>query len=901
MKQSSKSRARTAARRPVEPLESRLLLAVFPVTNINDSGNGSLRDALNRANNTVGVDTISFNITSADKVIRPGSELPGLWDPTILDATTQPGYAGRPLVQIDGSNAGGGITGLKMWGGSTVKGLSITNFGGSALDLFNRGFGGNTIQANWIGADLAGNAAGNNGQGVGIWNTANNMIGGPSTADRNVISSSRGNGSLGVLIQGSAAVNNTIQNNYIGTDPTGALARGNKTTGVGIQDSPNNRILNNVISANGTDGVIILNANATGNVVQGNIVGLDATGTKALGNVWYGIEVQSANNAIGGTTAAQRNIFSANGEAGVVLFLGAATGNVIQGNYIGTDVTGNVKFGNRFQGVAVSYSNGNQIKNNLISGNTTEGIGVFPGNNNTITGNTIGFAASGATLLNGNWGVTLQDSSAGNVVQSNYIANHPSGQVFYNNNANTVSGNPNTPPAGTTTPGSFAFSASNYSAAENAGAATITVTRTANTNVAASVSYATTNGTAAAGSDYTAASGTLSFAAGETSKTFAVTLLNDAVTESDEALTLTLSNPTGGATLANPLTATVTITNDDVAVPGAFSLGSAAYSANENQGMLTVTVLRTANTNVAANVNYTTANGTALAGSDYTAASGTLSFAAGEISKTFVITLLNDAAIETPEAFTVSLSTPTAGATLGTPASAAVTLNSDDLPDLTPPKVTAVNYIWNTRDHKLRYTFSENVSATLSAADLYVDDARTYISYSPANYAYDTQTNTATFTFAGQMPKGVFRASLFGDGITDPAGNKLDGDNNLLPGGTHVSSFYFVPGDANHDGEVDFDDQVRLAQNYNTAGRTYEQGDFNYDGRVDFDDLIVLAQNYNSSLNLPQTPTAAAPLAAPTPAVIASNPLPVTAVTTEKPTSSPAPVKRTKLFSARRI
>src|SRR5881394_54782 len=145
MKFSAKKQAQSAstirrAATGVEPLESRVLLAVFTVTNANDSGAGSLRDALAQSNNAIGVDTIAFNISSASKVIHLASPLPDLWDPGIMDGTTQPGYAGKPLVQIDGSSAGAGATGMKMWGGSTIKGMSFTSFGGGAIDMFNRGF-----------------------------------------------------------------------------------------------------------------------------------------------------------------------------------------------------------------------------------------------------------------------------------------------------------------------------------------------------------------------------------------------------------------------------------------------------------------------------------------------------------------------------------------------------------------------------------------------------------------------------------------------------------------------------------------------------------------------------------------------------------------------------------------
>src|SRR5262249_44351578 len=107
-------------------------------------------------------------------------------------------------------------------------------------------------------------------------------------------------------------------------------------------------------------------------------------------------------------------------------------------------------------------------------------------------------------------------------------------------------------------PGALQFSAASYTASETQGSITITVTRTGGSNVPVTVNYATSAGPATAGSDYTAASGTLTFAAGETSKTFAIPILDDTLVENPETVNLTLSNATGGATLGSPATATLT-------------------------------------------------------------------------------------------------------------------------------------------------------------------------------------------------------------------------------------------------------------------------------------------------------------------------------------------------------
>jgi parallel beta-helix repeat protein len=431
------------SRRPaLESLESREMLTVFTVTSAGDTGAGTLRDALTRSNNTAGVDTIAFNLPAGQQVIRPASPLPELWDPTVLDGATQSGYAGKPLVQIDGANAGAGATGLKLWGNSTVRGLSVTNFTGDGVALLNRGgLAGNTVQGMWIGLDLAGAAAGNAGQGVMVWKSPSNLIGGPNATDRNVISAAKTKSTLGVLIQGAAATNNVVQNNYIGTDPTGTQARANAGSGVGIQDAPGNLVVGNVISGNVEDGILIFKSLATGNVVRGNLIGVDASGTRRLANGFHGIEIQAADNTIGGPATADRNVISGNAKDGIVLWTTPATANTIRGNFIGTDVTGNAAIGNGEQGIAVSNANANEIAGNLISGNTLEGVGIFPGSNNTVTGNTIGFAASGAAPLpNGTWAVTLVGGSNGNVVTGNYLVPHPSG-LFLNSGVNTVAGN----------------------------------------------------------------------------------------------------------------------------------------------------------------------------------------------------------------------------------------------------------------------------------------------------------------------------------------------------------------------------------------------------------------------------------------------------------------------------
>jgi hypothetical protein len=188
------------------------------------------------------------------------------------------------------------------------------------------------------------------------------------------------------------------------------------------------------------------------------------------------------------------------------------------------------------------------------------------------------------------------------------------------------------------------------------------------------VSYSTANGTATAGSDYTATSGTLTFAAGETSKTVAVPVLGDTVDESNETFYLNLTGPTG-ATISDGQ-ATGTIVDDDLPLP-TLSIGDATVT--EGQAGATsaaFTVSLSAASPQAVTVSYATANGTATAGSDYVAQAGNLTFTAGQTTKTIAVVVNGDTAVEPNETFAVNLASPV-GATI-TDAQGQGTITNDD-------------------------------------------------------------------------------------------------------------------------------------------------------------------------------------------------------------------------------
>jgi subtilisin family serine protease len=217
------------------------------------------------------------------------------------------------------------------------------------------------------------------------------------------------------------------------------------------------------------------------------------------------------------------------------------------------------------------------------------------------------------------------------------------------------------------------LSSATYSVSEGVTSLSIPVTRAGGTTGTVSVQYATADGTAQSGSDYTAKSGTLSFAAGVSTQNIVITISNDTFFESDESFTVTLVNPVG-ASLGAVSSATATIVDDDKNV----EFESVALSVNEGGDSVTLWVKRLGATSSNASVKYSTANGTARSKSDYTAKSGTLSWAAGDAaSKSIVIRIVNDSVKESSETFKVNLSSAV-GATLGANKTAVVTIADND-------------------------------------------------------------------------------------------------------------------------------------------------------------------------------------------------------------------------------
>jgi hypothetical protein len=235
--------------------------------------------------------------------------------------------------------------------------------------------------------------------------------------------------------------------------------------------------------------------------------------------------------------------------------------------------------------------------------------------------------------------------------------------------------------------GALDFKNLSYSASETGGLATVTVERVGGSGGDVSVDYTTSDGTATAGSDYTATSGTLTWNSGDASdKTFTVPVTWDGRGEGTESINLALSNAVG-ADLGPNTAAVVNIADDGASGSPRFTASS--YSVDESAGQVTVTVTRSGGSlGGPVSVDYATGDGTAIAGSDYTATSGTLTFGPGEDSKSFTVSIANDSAHEDSETFQATLSNVTGGASIGSPSGATVTIADDDPAPVTPTPPT---------------------------------------------------------------------------------------------------------------------------------------------------------------------------------------------------------------------
>jgi hypothetical protein len=308
---------------------------------------GSLRQFIQNANVLTGTQTADFSINYAGgggpQSIALTAALPTITQAIILDATSQEGFAGTPIIELNGAGAGGSADGLTITAGaSTVSGFAINRFGRDGISISVAG--GNTIAGNFIGTNAAGTADAGNGRfGIRLA-SGSNVVDGTTAAGRNVIS---GNNLDGIYVTASG---NVIRGNYIGTDRTGTSAIGNSEDGIWLDNASNTMIggtaagAGNVISGNGWSGIGFSNGGSV-NVVHGNLIGVNATNTGPLGNSRHGIDVAgSFGTTIGGLAAGQANVIAHNNWDGVALTSG--TGHTVSGNSIHSNGDLGIDIGN---------------------------------------------------------------------------------------------------------------------------------------------------------------------------------------------------------------------------------------------------------------------------------------------------------------------------------------------------------------------------------------------------------------------------------------------------------------------------------------------------------------------------------------------------------------------------
>ena len=439
---------------------------------IGSSGDGIVIMA-GASNNVVGGDTPGArNLISGNDDGNPATEQTGIF---IQDAGTQ---GNRILGNYIGTDAAGaaalgnggegivlalGAHGTVIGGETPGAANVISGNDGHGVKLQQAGTDGNRIVGNIIGLDAGGaQSLTNHDTGVFIgFGASNNLVGGSVGGERNLI-----NG--GVWLQEPGTTGNRVEGNYIGTDASGTAAPGNHGHGVVLLDGPSGNVVGgeapgagNLISGNARHGVSIEGAGATGNAIMGNIIGADVAGEHLLGNGLNGVVILdgASENAVGGNTAAARNLISGNGRYGVQLQDPGTAGNRVQGNFVGTDASGTAVLPNAKDGVIVSHGASDNLvggvlpgQGNLISGNGEIGVNInIDTTGNRVLGNTIGADVTGAAALgNAGSGVLIGFGAYDNVVggpepgEGNLISGNSSAGILIKNlgtTGNRVLGN----------------------------------------------------------------------------------------------------------------------------------------------------------------------------------------------------------------------------------------------------------------------------------------------------------------------------------------------------------------------------------------------------------------------------------------------------------------------------
>jgi titin len=362
----------------------------------------------------------------------------------VHDADTVGNLIEGNLIGTDASgssalaNAGNGVEVFQGGAGTTIGGTSAgarNIISGNLEDGVTLRSGATSVlaQGNFIGTELSGSRAlPNAGNGVNFYLGARgNTVGGAIAGARNVVS---GNAEYGVSITDSATTGNVVSGNFVGTNAAGLSAVPNLMEGVVLLNSTSANTIGgtiagagNVISGNGKNGIVLTDHNTSKNVVAGNRVGTDLSSTHAVGNAANGIVLSNgaSDNTIGGISSAAGNVISANSYSGVGLYDEETSGNVLQGNFIGTNPSGSRVLANGNNGVELTGGASNNTiggtlsgAGNVISNNPYAGIAI--GNRQTsgnlVQGNRIGTDPSGSVALPNEEGIHFYDGTSQNTI-----------------------------------------------------------------------------------------------------------------------------------------------------------------------------------------------------------------------------------------------------------------------------------------------------------------------------------------------------------------------------------------------------------------------------------------------------------------------------------------------------
>ena len=429
--------------------------ATYTVTSTGDSGPGTLRYAIQMCAAAAGPHTIEFNIPTTDAnynattgvwVISPNSDFTSIMRAGVtIDGTTQTTNVDNtnpygPEIVIDGQNARD--YGLRFMNaeGAIVKGLNVRNFT-KGIQFYNTPY--SIISGCYIGTNETGNTIMGNDIGLEIISGSHNcIIGGMTSDDRNIIS---GNYHIGIRLLDVESC--MVTGNYIGVNREGNDSLPNYD-GMSIEGTVRYCIIGgqtpeerNIISGNTDYGLPLFGAGATQNVIIGNYIGTDATGTRPIGNT-YGVlfDDGSFSNRVGGDSDSERNIISGNVGYGVFFYNNGTNNNILKNNYIGTDRTGRNAIPNTAGIIIDGISYKNIMDKNIISGNVQVGIGIniTASDSNVIVRNYIGVDVDGNPLPNGLDGIRISQGPIKTVIggspeEANIIANNGGCGVYITN------------------------------------------------------------------------------------------------------------------------------------------------------------------------------------------------------------------------------------------------------------------------------------------------------------------------------------------------------------------------------------------------------------------------------------------------------------------------------------